>query len=143
MNRTSILLVEDDENDIFLLKHSFQEAGIHNRLDVTTDGLEAISFLSGHGQYADRQLWPMPSLILLDLKLPRKSGLEVLQWLREEAKLDWLPVIVFTSSLQRADIENSYRLGANSFVVKPSDIDARIKLASLIKEYWLGFNESL
>jgi len=106
-----------------------------------TDGQQAIDYLSASANPADRLQHPVPCLILLDLKLPRKSGLEVLHWLRSCSKLPWLPVIVFSSSTQPQDIQKAYRLGASSFIVKPASVEKRLELAQLIKGYWLEFNE--
>jgi CheY-like chemotaxis protein len=136
-----ILQVEDDENDIIFLQHAFKEAGITNPIQVITDGQQAVDYLSGSGKFADPVPHPRPCLILLDLKLPRKSGLEVLHWLRQNSKLPWIPVIVFSSSTQPEDIEKAYQSGASSFVVKPASVEKRVELAQLIRAYWLGFNE--
>jgi len=140
-NQQTILQVEDDENDVLFLRHAFNQAGIINPLRVARDGQEAIDYLSGKGQFANRVQNHFPGLILLDLKLPRKSGLEVLRWLRQSSNLPSLPVIVFSSSLQRQDIEDSYRSGASSFVAKPSCVEKRLALTQLIKSYWIEFNE--
>ena len=132
MNETCILQVEDDENDVFFLKRAFKEAGILECLRVVTDGQEAIDYLSGTGEYADRARFPLPTLVLLDLKLPRKTGFEVLEWVREQP--------CFSSSAQPPDIMGAYELGANSFVVKPPSLDQRIDLANAIRSYWLNHN---
>ena len=132
-----ILQVEDDRNDIFFLEHAFKAAGITHPLQVARDGQEAIEYLSGTGEFADRARYPLPCLILLDLKLPRKDGFEVLEWMQGEPNLRQLTVIVFTSSARAADVDRAYHLGANSFVVKPSQLEERVELAKLIKSYWL------
>jgi CheY-like chemotaxis protein len=137
-----ILQVEDDPNDVFFLEHAFRAAGITLPLQVVNDGQEAIDYLSGEGKFADRDQYPLPRLMLLDLKMPRKSGLEVLQWMREHPALQCLPVVVFSSSYQPADIDRAYQLGANSFVVKPSCLEKRVELARSIKSFWLLYNES-
>lgn len=136
-----ILLVEDDENDVFFLKRAFKEAEILNPLRVARDGQEAIDYLAGIGEFADRTRYPLPCLMILDLKMPNKTGLEVLHWLREQPILRSIPVILFSSSAHRYDIERAYRLGANAFVVKPSSSEDRTDLARLIKGFWLRFNE--
>jgi CheY-like chemotaxis protein len=136
-----ILQVEDDENDILFLQHAFAQAAITNPLQLAKNGQEAIDYLSGAGKFADRLEYPVPGLVLLDLKLPRISGLEVLHWLRHSSKLPRMPVIVFSSSAHRQDVETAYAAGANSFLVKPSSLEKRIELARLIKGYWLEFNE--
>ena len=136
-----ILLVEDDENDVFFLKRAFHEAQIPNPLRVARDGQEAIDYLGGTEKFTDRTQYPLPCLIVLDLKMPNKTGLEVLDWLRQQPVLRCIPVILFSSSAHRNDVERSYRLGANAFVVKPSSVEERTAFARLVKGFWLGFNE--
>jgi CheY-like chemotaxis protein len=117
----TILLVEDDSNDVLLLQRAFRRAGLTHALQVVTDGDQAVAYLTGQGQYNDRTAHPIPSLILLDLKLPRRSGLEVLAWLRgESSDVKKLPVIVLTSSRLSEDVDRAYALGANSYMAKPS-----------------------
>ena len=137
-----ILQVEDDENDVFLLRHAFKAAGIENTLRVARDGQEAIDYLGGQGEFADRERFPLPCLILLDLKLPRRTGLEVLEWLRRQSHLASLPVIIFSSSNHRSDIDQAYQLGTNAFITKPSGQDERIEFARAIRNFWLRFNQT-
>lgn len=137
-----ILQVEDDGNDVFFLEHAFKAAGINCPVRVARDGQEAIDYLSGVGEFADRLCYPLPSLVLLDLKLPRKDGFEVLDWVRQHRDLCRIPVIVLTSSAREADIERACLLGANSFLVKPSDLKERVELARLLNDYWLRFNRT-
>src|SRR6266487_3652096 len=139
MSKT-ILLVEDEENDVFFLKYAFKEVGILNPLQVAQDGQEAIDYLSGNGGYADRERFPLPCLTLLDLKLPRVMGLEVLKWMREQPGLKNLPVIILTSSRLGPDIERAYELKANAYLVKPSSPPELRKIATGIKEFWLELN---
>jgi CheY-like chemotaxis protein len=139
-NNLGILLAEDDENDVILLKRSFDLAEIRNPLYVARDGEEAVTYLSGIGSYSDRKLHPLPSLVILDIKMPKKSGLDVLQWLRSQPVLSCLPVVMLSSSAHHHDIERAYRLGANAFVVKPGTNDERTQLARYIKGFWLQFN---
>lgn len=122
VNPRTILLVEDDSNDTLLLQRAFRRAGITLPLQMVSDGDQAVAYLRGDDQYADRKTYPLPSLILLDLKLPRRSGLEVLQWLRQEAPgpVKEIPVIVLTSSRLSEDVDQAYSLGANSYMAKPS-----------------------
>lgn len=136
-----ILLAEDDENDVFFLKHAFQAADITHPVQVARDGQEAIDYLAGAGIFTDRARYPLPGLVLLDLKMPIKDGLEVLAWKREQPPVRCLPVIVFSSSGQPGDVERAYELGANAFVRKPPSTVKRIELARLIKGFWLEFNE--
>jgi len=140
-SRGSFLVAEDDGNDVFFLQRAFQQAKIENPLHVVGDGQEAIDYLSGEGKFSDRSLYPLPHLFILDLKMPRKTGLDVLLWLQEQPELRCLPVLVLSSSAQRTDIERAYELGANAFVVKPASLERRVELAKLIGAFWLEFNE--
>lgn len=137
----ALLLAEDDENDVFLLRRALSEANIDNPLFVARDGQEAIDYLAGAGKFADREQHPLPCLFILDLKMPRKTGMEVLQWLRQQPALHALPVLILSSSAQRHDIDRAYALGANAFVVKPGGVQERAALAKVIKEFWLNFNQ--
>jgi CheY-like chemotaxis protein len=143
MNNFPILYAEDNDDDVFLLQHAFRTAEIPNPLQVVRDGQQAIDLLAGVGEFSDRVRHPLPCLVILDIKLPRKSGLEVLQWLRQASDLPALPVVMFSSSSRREDVEDSYHLGANSFIVKPAGMADRVELARLIKGYWLRFNHPL
>jgi len=133
----AILLVEDDENDIFFMKRAFKDAGIFNPLRVSQDGREAMDYLGGDGVYADREKFPLPCLALLDLKLPRVMGLELLKWVREQPELTSLVVIIFSSSQVGHDIDMAYQLGANAFLVKPSGPLELREIAVGIKQFWL------
>ncbi len=135
-----VLQVEDDSNDVFFLEHAFRNAGLTQALRVARDGQEAIDYLRGAGDFADRTRHPLPWLVLLDLKLPRKDGFEVLRWIREQPQLNLLTVIVLTSSPRQDEIDRCYSLGANSFVVKPSELRDRLEFARLIQAYWLRFH---
>ena len=141
LERYLILLVEDDPNDIILIKRAFEKTRITNPLQVVEDGEEAISYLAGKGRYADREKYPLPMLLLLDLKLPRKSGHEVLEWLRQQPILKRLTVVVLTSSQQSSDINRAYDLGANSYLVKPVTFDALVEIVKTLNLYWLLLNE--
>jgi len=136
-----ILVAEDDDNDAFLLEHAFQEARIPNPLCRARDGQEAIDYLADAGRVPSSGSRLRPSLLLLDVKMPRKTGWDVLHWLRNESSLRYLPVIVFSSSAQREDIDRAYQMGANSFIVKPSSTQKRAELAKCIEALWLQFNE--
>jgi CheY-like chemotaxis protein len=138
---SGVLFVDDDPNDVFLIKRAFKDANIQVPLTVAHDGQEAIDYLSGVGQYSNRVLYPLPCLLILDLKMPRKTGLEVLAWLRAQPVFRCLPVMILSSSAHRYDVERAYQLGANSFVVKPGSIEKRAALASHIKEFWLELNQ--
>jgi DNA-binding response OmpR family regulator len=142
MNTFPILLVEDDENDIFFFERAYKKAGITNPLHIVRDGDEAIQYLSGKEAFADREKFPLPSLIVLDLNLPLKHGLEVLKWLREKRDFDTLVVVVLTSSQSEMDMRQAYKLGANSYLVKPSDPDKLTDIARLVSDYWLRTNQA-
>jgi len=136
-----VLLADDDPNDVFLLQRAFQKTNIANPLQVVHDGEEAMAYLSGQAQYADRQRHPLPVLLLLDLKMPRKSGFEVLRWLRQQSVLKRLPVVVLTSSNQNPDINKAFDLGANSYIVKPGGFDSLVEMVKNLNLYWLILNE--
>ena len=135
-----LLLVEDDDNDVLLIKRAFKKAKMANPVDVVSDGDAAIAYLSRQPPYDDR---PIPELVLLDLKLPRKSGHEVLQWIREQPRFRFLPVVVLSSSRERADVERAYASGANSYLVKPPSFEALIEMVQTLDVYWLVLNERL
>ncbi len=133
----TFLLVEDDLNDIFLVKRAFKMAHIRNPLQVVTDGLEAISYLRGEGKYADREAHPLPKLIVMDIRMPRKSGFEVLEWVkRSGAPLRRIPVVIVSSSEDPSDINRAYELGANAYMVKPVDFREVEHLFESITHYW-------
>jgi CheY-like chemotaxis protein len=136
-----ILLVEDDANDVFLMQRACRKVELPNPLQVVGDGDEAVDYLAGAGRYTDRAQYPLPALVLLDLKLPRKGGLEVLEWLRKQETLRRLPVVVLTSSKEPADVNRAYDLGANSYLVKPLGFDALLDLVRSLNVYWLSLNE--
>ena len=136
-----ILLVEDNEDDVFLMKRALREAGIQNPLQIVEDGQDAVDYLSGTGRYADGPPAAIPMVVFLDLKLPRKSGHEVLEWIRRQPRFEKLIVIVLTSSNEPVDLNRSYRLGANSFVVKPPTAKELLELAEAFKLWWLKQNQ--
>jgi CheY-like chemotaxis protein len=137
-----MLLIEDDPNDILLIQRAFAKASLVNPLKVVRDGEEALNYLEGTGSFEDRGRFPLPSLILLDLKLPRKSGLEILQWLRQQPGLKHIPVIVLTSSKESSDVSRAYDLGANSYLVKPVGFDGLLELVKSIGVYWMILNKT-
>ena len=134
----AILLVEDDHNDVLLIKRAFQKANIANPIIVVNDGEQAVSYLAGREPYVDRAV---PMLVLLDLKLPRKSGHEVLEWLRQQPNLNRLPVVVLTASSESSDVNRAYDLGANSYLVKPVTFDALVEMVKTLNLYWLILNK--
>lgn len=138
----TILLVEDDPNDVFLIQRAFRKANLANPIQVMKDGEAAVLYLSGQEPYAERDRYPLPMLMLLDLKLPRRSGLEVLEWLKQQPKLKRLPVVVLTSSREHTDLNRAYDLGANSYLVKPVAFDSLLNMVQTLNQYWLIINES-
>ena len=136
----AILLVEDNEDDIFLMKRALQGARVRNRLYVVEDGQAAQDYLAGMGEYADRSSYPIPAVVFLDLKLPLISGHDVLAWIRRQKELESLVVIVLTSSNEAWDVSRCYALGANSYVVKPPTTEQLEELAKAFKWYWLEYN---
>jgi CheY-like chemotaxis protein len=141
-NGETILMVEDRPADVLLIRRAFGKANIRNPLQVIGNGEDAIAYLAGTGAFTDRDASPLPCLILLDLKLPRKSGLEVLSWLRAQPELKRLPVIVLTSSKETSDVNRAYELGANSYLVKPVMFDTLLEMITTLGLYWLTMNES-
>jgi CheY-like chemotaxis protein len=136
-----LLLVEDDPDHVLLIQRAFARANLVNPLKIVRDGEEAIAYLSGSGEYADRTRFPLPSLLLLDLKLPRKSGLEVLEWIRGDAALRLLPVVILTSSAETRDIDKAYALGVNSYLVKPIRFEDLLEMVKSIGMYWMILNK--
>jgi len=136
-----VLLAEDDPNDVLLIQRAFQRNHVANPVQVVRDGDEALAYLSGQAPFADRERHPLPVLMLMDLKMPRKSGLEVLEWVRQQPGLKRLPIIVLTSSNQSPDINRAYELGANSYLVKPAGFDSLLDLVKNLDMYWLILNE--
>jgi CheY-like chemotaxis protein len=136
-----LLLVEDDPNDVLLIQRAFRKANLVNPIQAVGDGEQAVAYLSGQGEYADRKRYPLPLLILLDLKMPRKWGFEVLAWLRQQPNLKRLPVVVLTSSREKSDINRAYELGANSYLTKPVTIDALTDMVKALNLYWMILNE--
>jgi CheY-like chemotaxis protein len=132
-----ILLAEDEEDHVLLIRHAFAQADLRNPLYVVWNGEEAISYLRGTGKYSNRDEYPLPDLLLLDLKMPRVNGFEVLKWIRQQPELAPLRVLVLTSSNELRDVNRAYQLGANSFLVKPLDFQDVIQLSRMIQKYWL------
>jgi CheY-like chemotaxis protein len=137
----TILLVEDSPDDVFFMKRALQQAGATASVQVAEDGQTAIDYLSGTGPFASRAEFPLPRLVLLDLRMPRVPGLEVLRWMRENEQFNCIPVVIFTSSREESDMKKAYALRANSFLVKPSGSDQLLAIARSLSDYWLKYNE--
>jgi two-component system response regulator len=140
ISKTIVLLVEDNDDDIQLTRRAFNKHHIANELHVMTDGQQAVDFLFAAGQYAQRDPEDLPHVVLLDLKLPKLDGLEVLRRIRENPRTRYLPVVVLTSSNEERDLVESYRLGANSYVRKPVDFEQFAVAAQQLGLYWMVLN---
>jgi CheY-like chemotaxis protein len=140
MELRPILYAEDEENDAFFMKRAFHQAGVSHPLFVVSDGQQVMDYCAGSGRYADREEFPLPSLLLMDLNMPLKSGLDVLKWIRTQPAISTLPVIVMTSSVQDADIHRAYLQGANAYLVKPSKPEDLVVMVRAIKDFWLNQN---
>jgi CheY-like chemotaxis protein len=138
--RWTVLVAEDNENDVLILEHAFSTIKTDITLKITTDGTHAIDYLSGRNGFDDRTRFPLPHLLLLDLKMPQVDGFGVLKWLRENPPLHRLRVIVFTSSAHHTDVDRAYDLGASSYIRKPADFADMKSVVACVKE-WLRVNE--
>lgn len=132
----TILVAEDDANDALLIKRAFNKCGIKHPIQIVPDGEEAIAYLSGQGQYSERSQYPFPGFLITDLKMPRKSGFELLEWIVEHPNCAVIPTIVLSSSRQTADIKRAYAAGANSYFTKPADFSHLQELLRKIFDYW-------
>lgn len=140
MSTTPILLVEDDRNSVFFFQHAAKKVGIANAIHVAVDGQEALDYLIGLDQFSDRAKFPLPSLVVLDLKMPRASGFDVLRHMRANPELRKIVVLMLTSSASDADIATAYDLGVNAYLVKPLRLEDLTVLAQSIKDFWLTLN---
>jgi CheY-like chemotaxis protein len=136
-----ILLVEDSPDDALLIQRAFRKANLANPVQLVRDGEEAVTYLKGAPPFDDRSRFPLPVFMLLDLKLPRRSGLEVLAWVRQESPVRRLPVVVLTSSRESVDVNRAYDLGVNSYLTKPVGFEALLEMVKNVNLYWLVLNE--
>jgi CheY-like chemotaxis protein len=137
MNRNLLILVaEDDLNDALLLKKAFEKSGIRNPVHISPNGQDAIAYLQGSGEYVDRERHPFPSVLITDLKMPLKTGFEVLVWLRGHPKCNVVPVLVLSASREEQDVRKAYELGANAYLVKPSTFNELMTLVRTIYDFW-------
>jgi CheY-like chemotaxis protein len=132
--------VEDDENDVLLVERAFRKAGLQQCLRIVRNGPEAINYLSGQEMFADRERYPLPFLVLLDLKMPGIDGFEVLRWARAERELKRLLIVVLTSSIFQTDVDRAYDLGANSYLVKPVEFGEMVNMVQRFQSYWAEIN---
>jgi len=137
----TILVAEDTESDFYLLERTFKDLACGAELRRVCDGVEVIQYLAGEDRFSDREVYPVPHLLLLDLQMPRKDGFAVLGWVRRQDPLRSLPIVIFSSSGRTEDVRRAYDLGASSFLVKPM-IEGYALLVRSLAEYWLGLNES-
>jgi CheY-like chemotaxis protein len=137
-----ILLVDDNDNDCALMRRAFTSAKVLNPLLVIKSGEEAIDYLSGLGKYSNRAEYPLPSLILLDIKMPGLDGLEVLRWVRSQPGLKTIRVVMLTTSSDIRDVNTAYQLGANSFLTKPVDFERFVEITRAISGYWLWMDKA-
>jgi CheY-like chemotaxis protein len=141
MQNLPILLAEDSDDDIFLLERAYKKAKLTNPLKIVSDGEQALAYLKGEGVYADREKYPFPALLLLDIKMPRMNGLEVLSAIRQDPQLRRLVVIFLTASNLDKDVNQAFDLQANSYLVKPADTDGMVNTLDKVKDYWLRINQ--
>jgi len=135
----TILLADDSENDVFLMRVAFKKAGFSCALQSVCNGEQAVSYLSGEGVFEDRKLYPLPSILLLDLNMPRKNGFEVLAWARDQPAFKRLSIVIMTASTRPEDIELAFQLDASSYLVKPSIIEALTDMIRCLRD-WMKIN---
>lgn len=132
----TILIVDDEEHDVEFLQRALQRAGVDNPVRTAGNGEEAIAYLKGEGNYADRANFPFPRVIITDLKMPQMGGVELLRWLHENPRFKVVPTIVFTSSTSQADVNAAFNHGASGYFVKPVDFDQLKHIARVMADYW-------
>jgi CheY-like chemotaxis protein len=137
-----ILLVEDNPHDLELTLRALRKANLTNRIQVARDGVEALEFIFGEGAYANRKIEDAPRVILLDLKLPKVDGMEVLQRIKSDGRTRTIPVVMLTSSKEQRDVLESYKLGVNSYIVKPVNFERFVAAVQDLGMYWLLLNEA-
>ena len=143
LGQSTVLLAEDDPDDVLLTRLAFEKARLANPLQVVRDGVELLAYLQGEGCYSDRRQYPLPFLLLLDLKMPRMHGFQVLEWLRTHPEFQGLSVAIMTSSDHDPDISRAYALGADSYLIKPPDAEALLALVQRLHAYWVILDHPL
>jgi CheY-like chemotaxis protein len=138
----TVLLAEDSEDDIFLMKMACERSGVPLQLHVVTDGAIAIDYLSGNGAYANRITYPQPSIVFVDIKIPKQNGFEVLKLIRAKPALKKLPVIMLSNSSLMDDVDRAYQLGVTSYLKKPPDLTELCEAVRVILKHWLNLNIS-
>jgi len=143
VNKTGhILVAEDDPTDAFFLQRTFKRLGVPVTLHFVRDGQEVLDYLAGVREFHDRRVYPVPRLLLLDLKMPGLDGFQVLAWVRKDKRLKTLPVVIFSSSSEPEDVKRAQELGANSYLVKPHSIEELMSLVGQFKKHWLGIRKA-
>jgi CheY-like chemotaxis protein len=137
----TILMADDDEDDRMLTREAMEESRVLNRLYFVEDGVELIAYLNGSDKYSDRERYPMPSLILLDLNMPKKDGREALKEIKSDPSLRRIPVVILTTSKAEEDMLRGYDLGAASYITKPVTFSALVELMRILGKYWVEFVE--
>ena len=137
-----ILIADDSENDVLMLRRAFSQAGVVVPMQAVNDGEEAIAYLKGEGRFANREEFPLPDLFLLDLKMPRKNGFDVLEWIRTQPSLVQMRVVVLTTSEEIRDVNRAYMLGAASFLTKPLDFTEFKDTIQAMYNYWISVNQA-
>ena len=137
----TLLVVEDNEDDIFFMQRIFKQMGARCDFRFVRDGVEAVEYLSGKGQFSDRAKNPLPTIILMDLKMPRMNGFEVLEWMQKQPEIKLIPTIVVTSSTMQEDVTRAYRSGANAVMNKPVDKDSLLQMLKTFHLYWTDYVE--
>ena len=136
----TILLVEDEASDAVLIQRAFEKVGVRNPIAHLANGDAALAYLEGINQYGDRVKFPLPILIILDLKLPGLSGLQILKWIRTKRDLRLIPVVVLTGSADTTNIQSAYEAGANSYLLKPADRAEIVRVVEALEQYWMQVN---
>jgi CheY-like chemotaxis protein len=135
----TILLADDSEDDLYLLRKAFEKAEFHIPLQEVRNGEEAIAYLKGDGAYGDRDKYPVPVVMLLDLNMPRQTGFDVLGWVRAHSTLKRMSIVVLTASMRMEDVERAFDLGAHSFLVKPSNLEGMVNMIRCLRD-WIQIN---
>lgn len=131
-----ILIAEDDENDILILERALRKVGFTNPFHVCRDGAEVVEYLCGEGKYADRQKYPFPRILITDLKMPKMDGLQLLRWLHDHPQCNIIPRIVLSASRQPSDVQEAYKWGVNSYLVKPGSYEQLVQMLKVVFDYW-------
>ena len=131
-----ILIAEDDENDALILKRALRKAGFNNAFHVSKDGADVVSYMRGEAPYGDREKYRFPRILITDLKMPRMDGFELLEWIQSHPQCSLIPRLVLSASNQQADVQRAYRLGANSYLMKPSSFERLVEMLQTILQYW-------